>query len=384
MTDSDFDEQSPMNPDCSLQAKHDRETLCLIFHGSWTIQVDPCPLPDVTRFFTPATKVLSFDTRHLIEWDSRFLVVLSRITELAEKQAIPVDTEGLPSGARRLLELSGKKTLAPPENTFSDPGILADIGNYALGFAQQSMEMLSFTGEILLSYIRFFSGRARYLKKDLSFFLYNCGPQALPIVALISFLVGFTLAFIGAVQLKMFGADIYVANLVGLAMTREMGPMMAAIIMAGRTGASYAAQLGTMQVNEEIDALQTMGLNPLDFLVLPRLTALIFMMPLLAICADFIGILGGFFIGCLSLDISPVLYYEQTVKAIHLNHFLVGMIKSVFFGYLVAFCGCIKGMHCGRSADAVGKATTSAVVTSIVFIVITDAGFTFFFNVIGI
>ncbi len=373
-----------MTPDCSLQAKHNFNTLCLTFLGSWTIQVDPCALPDIAQFFTPQTKAISFNTKHLLEWDSRFLVELSRITKIAENHAIPVDTQGLPSGVRKLLQLTLKKNLAPPNNTLNDPGILAEIGMHVIELWKQSIEMLSFTGEILLSYIRFFTGRARFLKKDLSFFLYNCGPQALPIVALISFLVGFTLAFIGAVQLKMFGADVYVANLVGLAMTREMGPMMAAIIMAGRTGASYAAQLGTMQVNEEIDALQTMGINPLDFLVLPRLTALIIMMPLLAICADFIGILGGFFIGCLSLDISPVLYYEQTINAIHLNHFLVGMIKSVVFGYLVAFCGCLKGMHCGRSADAVGKATTSAVVTAIVLIVITDAGFTFFFNVIGI
>ena len=244
--------------------------------------------------------------------------------------------------------------------------------------------MLAFTGDILLSYLRLFTGRARFLKRDFIYFFYDCGPQALPIVALIAFLVGFTLAFIGSVQLKLFGADIYVANLVGLTMAREMGPMMAAIIMAGRTGAAYAAQLGTMQVNEEIDALQTMGVNPLDFLVLPRMTALIIMMPLLAIFADFIGILGGFFIGSLSLHISPVLYYDQTVEAISINHFLVGIIKSIVFGYLVAFSGCIKGMHCGRSAGAVGIATTSAVVTAIVFIVITDAGFTFFFNLIGI
>jgi phospholipid/cholesterol/gamma-HCH transport system permease protein len=373
-----------MNPDCSLQTSQDSDTLCLTFLGSWTTHVKPCDLPDFTQLITPQTKALCFNTQNLKEWDSRFLVELSRITELAASQAVTVDTLGLPDGIRKLLRLTRKKTLTPPDNKYSETGVFAEIGGHTLGFFQQANEMLTFTGEIFLSYVRFFSGRARYLKKDFIFFLYDCGPQALPIITLISFLVGFTLAFIGAVQLKMFGADIYVANLVGLTMTREMGPMMAAIIMAGRTGASYAAQLGTMQVNEEIDALQTMGLNPLDFLVLPRLTALIIMMPLLAIFADFIGILGGFFIGCFSLDISPILYYEQTIKAVHLNHFLVGMIKAVVFGYLVAFCGCLKGMHCGRSADAVGKATTSSVVTAIVFIVITDAGFTFFFNVLGI
>ena len=373
-----------MSPDCALQATHNNESLCLTFLGSWTVHIDPCALPDFSRLFTPETKHLSFDTRHLIAWDSRFLVELNRITTIAEKQGITIETEGLPSGVSNLLSLSRKKTFAPPDDSYSDPGILNDIGSHAIGLGKQAIEMLAFTGEILLSYIRFFTGQARCLKNDFIFFLYDCGPQALPIVALISFLVGFTLAFIGSVQLKMFGADIYVANLVGLTMTREMGPMMAAIIMAGRTGASYAAQLGTMQVNEEIDALDTMGINSFDFLVLPRLTALIIMMPMLAICADFIGIFGGFFIGCLSLDISPILYYEQTIKAVHLNHFLVGMIKSVVFGYLVAFCGCIKGMQCGRSADAVGKATTSAVVTAIVLIVISDAGFTFFFNVLGI
>lgn len=373
-----------MSPKCALQTNQDQDILCLTFLGSWTIHVELCALPDFTRLFIPQTKTLCFNTQHLKEWDSRLLVELSRITELATSQGISVDLQGLPSGIQKLIRLTQKKTLAPPDNGHSASNTLEAIGNYALNFFQQALEMLAFTGEILLSYLRFFSGRARYLKKDLTWFLYDCGPQALPLITLISFLVGFTLAFIGSVQLKMFGADIYVANLVGLTMTREMGPMMAAIIMAGRTGASYAAQLGTMQVNEEVDALQTMGLNPFDFLVLPRLTALIIMMPLLAICADFIGILGGFVIGCLSLDISPILYYEQTINAVHLNHFLVGMVKATVFGFLVAFCGCLKGMHCGRSADAVGKATTSAVVTAIVFIVITDAGFTFFFNVLGI
>lgn len=373
-----------MNTECALHSYQDGESLCLTFSGSWTIHGSPCAIPDNKQLFPPHITVISFDTEHLQEWDSRLLVELSRITEYAESHAITVHDHNLPAGIRKLLRLTRKKTLIPPDDKDSNSTILATIGEQTLQFYQQAITMLEFTGEIILAYVRFFSGRARYLKRDLLKFFYDCGPLALPIVALISFLVGFTLAFIGAVQLQMFGADIYVANLVGLTMTREMGPMMAAIIMAGRTGAAFAAQLGTMQVKEEIDALKTMGISPLDFLVIPRMTALIVMMPLLAIFADFIGILGGFFIGCLSLDISPILYYHQTIQAIHINHFLVGMIKSVIFGYLVAFCGCIKGIHCGRSAGAVGQATTSAVVTAIVLIVITDAGFTFFFNLLGI
>ncbi len=311
------------------------------------------------------------------------LVVLTDIIQQASTQSIVVDENGLPEGVRNLLQLTRKKVLTPPKNA-EESGFFATIGEQSILFFEQAIQQLTFTGEIFQSYIRFYTGRARFLKRDLSYFLLDCGPLALPIVTLIAFLVGFTLAFIGAVQLQMFGADIFVANLVGLTMAREMGPMMAAIIMAGRTGAAFAAQLGTMQANEEVDALQTMGLNPFDFLVLPRMTALVVMMPMLAVWADFVGILGGFFIGVFSLDISPILYFEQTVNAIKLNHFMVGIIKSVFFGYIVAFCGCLKGMHCGRSADAVGKATTSAVVTSIVFIVIADAIFTFFFNLIGI
>jgi phospholipid/cholesterol/gamma-HCH transport system permease protein len=374
-----------MNRECAIQSNQEGDSLCLIFLGSWTIHVMPCTTPDISNFFLPQTRTLSFNTDNLQEWDSRLLVKLAKVIDFATTRAIEVDYQGLPSGVRSLLGLTQKKTFSPPsDKRNAQSGIFEEIGNHTLGFFSQSLEMLTFTGDILLSYIRLFSGRARFLKKDLIFFLYDCGPQALPIVTLISFLVGFILAFIGAVQLKLFGADIYVADLVGLAMTREMGAMMAAIIMAGRTGASFAAQLGTMQVNEEIDALQTMGLNPFDFLVLPRMTALIIMMPLLTIWADFIGISGGFLIGWFTLDINPVLYYEQTIKAINLNHFSVGIIKAVIFGYLVAYCGCLKGMHCGRSSDAVGKATTSAVVTAIVFIVMSDAAFTFLFNIIGI
>jgi len=373
-----------MNKECAVQISQDGDKLCLAFLGSWTIHVNSCSTPDIAKDFPSHIKSICFNTEKLSNWDSRLLVELVNITDYATSKSIAIDVQGLPSGIQKLLKLTRKKTGLPPKEKHSRTGLFEEIGKQNIRVFNQIVEMLAFTGEIFLSYLRFFSGRARFLKRDLIYFLYNCGPQALPIVSLISFLVGFTLAFIGAVQLQMFGADIYVANLVGLAMTREMGPMMAAIIMAGRTGASFAAQLGTMQVNEEIDALQTMGLNPLDFLVLPRMTALIIMMPFLAICADFVGIIGGFFIGCFSLDISPVLYYEQTINAVTLNHFLVGITKSIVFGYIVAFCGCIKGMHCKRSAGAVGQATTSAVVSAIVLIVITDAAFTFFFNLIGV
>lgn len=373
-----------MTNDCSLTTSQESNVLCLHFSGSWTIRDKKCQQPNVSSLLSRDIHSLTFNTDALTKWDSRMLVTLASVIQTANAKSIPVSEEGLPEGIRNLLRLTRKKVLTPPQGTNESTGFFTSIGLQSTVFVQHALRHLIFTGKIFLSYMRLYSGRARFLKRDFSYFLFESGPMALPIVTLIAFLVGFTLAFIGAVQLQMFGADIYIANLVGLTMVREMGPMMAAIIMAGRTGAAFAAQLGTMQVNEEIDALQTMGLNPFDFLVLPRMTALVIMMPMLAVWADFVGILGGFFIGVFSLDISPILYFQQTVKAIHLNHFMVGIIKSFFFGYIVAFCGCLMGITCGRSADAVGKATTSAVVSSIVFIVIADALFTFFFNLIGI
>jgi phospholipid/cholesterol/gamma-HCH transport system permease protein len=210
------------------------------------------------------------------------------------------------------------------------------------------------------------------------------GAQALPIISLISFLVGVILAFMGAIQLTQFGAQIFVANLVGIGMAREMAAMMVGIILAGRTGAAFAAQLGTMQVNEEIDALATLGFPPMEFLVLPRMLALILMTPLLCVYANLMGILGGALIGVAVLDLPPIAWFQQTQGAIRLTDFAGGLVKSAVYGVVVAIVGCLRGLQCGRSSAAVGVATTSAVVTSIVFIVVSMAILTVVYNVLGI
>jgi phospholipid/cholesterol/gamma-HCH transport system permease protein len=227
-------------------------------------------------------------------------------------------------------------------------------------------------------------GKARFRSVDLWMNIQECGPSALPIVSLISLLVGLILAFVGAVQLALFGAQIYIADLVGLGMTREMGGLMAAIIMSGRTGAAYAAQLGTMQVNSEIDALKAMGFEPMEFLVLPRLLALILIMPLLCLYADLMGIIGGTLVTVSFFDVSLVEYLNRTADAIHIPDFVIGIIKCTVFGVLIALAGCMRGIQCGRSASAVGDAATSAVVTGIVFIVIADSLMTVMCNRLGI
>jgi phospholipid/cholesterol/gamma-HCH transport system permease protein len=231
---------------------------------------------------------------------------------------------------------------------------------------------------------RLFTGRATLRWSDLFLFMQEAGSQAVPIVSLISLLVGLILAFVGAIQLKAFGAQIYVADLVGIAMVRVMGAIMTGIIMAGRTGAAFAAQLGTMQVNEEIDALKTLGVEPMEFLVLPRMVALVIMMPLLCIYADIMGILGGMIVGVTMLDLNPIVYLNQTKAAVSLTNVWIGLFYGAVFGMLVALSGCLRGMQCERSASAVGYAATSAVVTGIVSIIVATAIITVICNVLGI
>lgn len=327
---------------------------------------------------------LSLRAEDLGSWDSSLVAYLVGAASLADQASCEVDLESLPSGLRRLLVLAR----AVPENEDARtesvrPSFLARLGEGAIGFAAEFRSGLEFVGEAALSLLRLVRGQARFRRSDLMLLIEDCGVSALPIVTLISFLVGMILAFVGAIQLQQFGAEIYVANLVGVAMLREMGAMMAAIIMAGRTGAAFAAQLGTMRVTQEIDALTTMGISPMDFVVLPRILALCLMMPLLALFADLVGVLGGAVVGATMLDLSPSLYLRQTVEAVSFADFSAGLLKSAVFGVLIAVAGCLRGMQCGNSSSAVGEAATSAVVTGIVLIIVADATFTVLFNIVG-
>jgi phospholipid/cholesterol/gamma-HCH transport system permease protein len=287
---------------------------------------------------------------------------------------ITLDRSGLPEGVRRLLDLAA----AVPERRearreAARDSILARIGKAAIAAVESSGDSLGFIGAACLAFLKLLRGRARFRRSDLAMIVQECGAEALPIVSLISFLVGSILAFIGAVQLQQFGAQIYVANLVGLAMALEMGAMMTAIIMAGRTGAAFAAQLGTMQVNQEIDALTTLCFSPMEFLVLPRMLALVLMVPLLTVYADLMGIAGGAVISAGLLDVSLRVYFNQIQEALTVKAIAQGLIKSAVYGVIVALSGCLRGMQSGRSAAAVGAAATSAVVTGIVFIIVASA-----------
>jgi phospholipid/cholesterol/gamma-HCH transport system permease protein len=363
------------------------DTLQVRLKGSWTIG-HKLPSGNTVQSqleSDPAIKQIDFDIREISDWDSGLLSFLTKIINQCSAKNITVNQEGLSEGIQKLLQLA----FAVPERkgarkeTVREP-LLDRIGTSAIDVGQSSIDTLDFIGEAFLAFLKFPVGKARFQRSELTLTIQQCGVQALPIVSLISLLVGLIFAFIGAVQLMMFGAQIFVADLVAIAMTRVMGAVMVGVIMAGRTGAAFAAQIGTMQVNEEIDALQTLGISPMEFLVLPRMLALILMMPLLCIYADLMGILGGFIVGVSMLDISSIQYINQTINAMNLYHFFIGIIHAIVFGVLVALAGCLRGIQCGRSASAVGQATTSAVVTSIVAIVLATAIITVACNILGI
>jgi phospholipid/cholesterol/gamma-HCH transport system permease protein len=320
----------------------------------------------------------------LREWDTSVVAFLAALARDCRARGIEFDQSGLPDGLRRLLALA---FAVPPAASRASPvaaGMLGTLGRAALAIGRDLPRMIEFAGEIALSFARLASGRARYRREELAWLVEEVGPRALPIVSLISFLVGTILAYMGAVQLALFGAEIYIADLVGIGVVREVAALMTGIILAGRTGAAYAAQLGTMQVNEEIDAFRTLGVSPIDYLVLPRMLALVMMVPLLTIYAGIVGILAGMLIAVGVFDVGVYEYYNETLTALELKHFAVGLVKGTVYGALVAYAGCLRGMQCGRSAQAVGESTTSAVVLGILLITISASVLTIVFHKLGI
>ncbi len=363
------------------------DTLQLALSGSWKVRQS---LPDVaaieSRLGTSSSvHKIRFDSSALTGWDSALLVFLQRVSALAVARNIELDKTGLPDGVQRLLRLAA----AVPVRKDAQRGqqkvsFLARIGNRATDASGTTWDVLSFVGEVTLSLGRLFKGKANFRVSDLLLVIQQSGAQALGIVALISFLVGLILAYIGAAQLAIFGATAYTADLVGIGMARALGAMMTGIIMTGRTGAAFAAQLGSMQVNEEIDALETLGISSMDFLVLPRMLALVLMMPLLCLYSDLFGILGGLFVSVTIFDVGVMEYLHRTAEMVHLRDFAVGIINATVYGVLIAIAGCYQGIRSGRSSSAVGAAATAAVVNGILLIVIATAFLTVIFNVLGI
>jgi phospholipid/cholesterol/gamma-HCH transport system permease protein len=364
-----------------------RDTMLVRLTGSWRVGRGLPAANDVLKQLEhmPGVQRVAFDTKDLASWDTRLVTFLVKVIDQSSTGKIVVEKDGLPQGVQRLLAMAS----AVPEKKDARlkterESFLWRVGEDAVAFVKSAGELIAFVGEAFVASARLLIGKARFRSFDLRLFLQESGAQALPIVSLISALVGLILAFVGIVQLKLFGAQVYVADLVGIAMVREMGAIMTGIIMAGRTGAAFAAQLGTMQVNEEIDALKTLGIPPMEFLVLPRMLALTLMMPLLCLYANLMGILGGVAVAVGLYGVNPMIYFNRTKEAVGFNDLGIGLFMSLVFGVLVALAGCLRGMQCGRSASAVGDAATSAVVTGIVAIIVATAIITVVCDLIGI
>lgn len=369
-----------------MNAARQGDLLVVNISGDWVLGNRLPPPADLEREIEkePHPRRVEFDARELGRWDSTILTSLVELIRFSQSKQITIEKGSLPEGVQRLINLATAVPERGVRAPAAKPNFLARLGDKALAIRGSFLNTLEFLGEVTASFMRMLAGRARFRMYDLWLIMQESGSQALPIVSLISFLVGLILAFVGAIQLKLFGAQIYVADLVGIAMVRAMGGIMAGIIMAGRTGASFAAQIGTMQVNEEIDALKTAGIPPIDFLVLPRVLALSVMMPLLTIYADLMGVLGGLFVGIVGLGLSATEFFNELRRAVPLVNLWIGLFSGFVFGILVSLTGCLRGIQCGRSASAVGDATRSAVVTGIVSIVVATAIITVVCSILGI
>ena len=317
-------------------------------------------------------------------WDSPLLAAFHTIAREAFSRGLSVDFSGLPDGMAPMLDMA---LAVPPRDQGvkkTEPGFLEMLGEKCLAWPGITLDVVNFIGEVSQSMARFFTGRASCSSRDMWNVLRECGVDALPIVTLTSLLLGLILAFVSSMQLKLFGAEIYVASLVGVSMVRVMGPVLTGIVLSGRTGASFAAVIGSMQVNEEVDALTGFGISPTDFLVLPRVLGLAVMTPLLTLYADVAGMAGGFLVGVLMLGITPASYLANTLEFLKMSYVWIGLLHAFVFGFIISLCGCYQGIRCGRNASAVGRATTSAVVSSIVGIIVATSVITIIFTVLDL
>ena len=314
-------------------------------------------------------------------WDSSLLLFLFRAKTELQKKGILADFSDLPEKVKKLLSFAEDRMAISSSLSHE---VINGSNSWADQIVHSFIQVSTFWGKWLLAVGKLFLGKSFMRFGDLIHTCRDCGASALPIVTLIAFLTGLTMAFVGSVQLEKFNATIYVADLVSLAMVREMGALMVAIVMAGRTGAAFAAELGSMKIREEIDSLRTFGIPAIEFLVLPRTLALLLMTPLLTLYADIVGILGGLTVGSQVMDFSPLHYFEQTQSALtNMWEIYSGLFKSLAFGLIIGLVGCYKGLFTGSNSASLGKSVTSSVVISITLIVVCDAIFEICFSLLG-
>jgi phospholipid/cholesterol/gamma-HCH transport system permease protein len=361
-------------------------TLRVKLSGDWKISAGLPAESEVILQLTGHKDItqITFDFSEMGKWDSGLASFLFGLIRDCRQRSVIVNRQGLPSEVEKLIALALKIDEKVMPRKAASQSFLENLADKVLHLGSSTLVLLDFLGEITVAFGRLITAKAYFRRDEFISILQRCGADAFALVSLISLLVGMILAFVGAIQLKLFGAQIYIANIVGISMVRVMGAVMTGTLMSGRTGASFAAELGLMQTNEEIDALKTLGISPVEFLVMPRVLALVIMMPFLTLYADFMGILGGITVGAGLLGLNPVEYWQHTQSAVKLSSLWVGLIHSFVFGIIIAVAGCLRGIKCARNAAAVGEATTAAVVSAITGIVIATAIITSICQVLGV
>jgi phospholipid/cholesterol/gamma-HCH transport system permease protein len=363
----------------SLQQK-DGGAACSVA-GRVTIGNSQRLLDEILAALPETTRDLDLDLSGVEYFDSGGGALLIRLRQVLDERRGRL---GIVASTPRIDGFLGlvdqEELLRPLPPRRREPGLVARVGERAIAWLAGTRELASFAGEIVLGLRDAFLRPGRIRWRETWLYMERAGRDGLPIVALISFLMGLITAFQASVQLQQFGADIYVANLVGLSITRELGPLMTAIIAAGRSGAAFAAEIGTMKVSEEVDALAAMGLDRTRFLVTPKVLALLAMLPCLTLFADLVGILGGLVVWVSILDLPMEVYFRQMARYMTMWDINSGLIKSVVFAILIAGIGCLRGFQASAGAESVGRITTSAIVAGIFSIIVADAVFTLLFH----
>jgi phospholipid/cholesterol/gamma-HCH transport system permease protein len=320
---------------------------------------------------------LTLDLAGVEYLDSAGALALLTLQSESQARSIPFSFVDVSAAAGRIMGLIDRQALtqAPLIPAKRSTGLLEQVGEASLRLANDLMQVLTFLGELLTALPSSFLHPRAVRWGDVLFYMKRAGADGLPIIGLIGLLLGLIIAFMSSLQLKQFGANIYVASLLAIAMVQELGPIMTAILVAGRSGSAFAAEIGTMKVNEEVDALIAMGFDPVHFLAVPKVLAAMIVVPLLTVYAILFGLLGGLIIGVLGLDLTIYSYVYETQRSIELFDLIASLIKSVVFAVLVAGIGCQRGFQVRGGAEAVGSATTSAVVAGIFLIIVTDSAF---------
>ena len=373
-------------PGFSWQAQEMDDGIRVELGGRITIEEAPALWTRVSELLeelADKTRV-QIDNSRVEVIDGACMALLVHLRSELKHRRVHCEFTGGSPAVRRIVDLYGGRRRPKAQRRRRPVNAVAQVGEATVHLFAEAKAVLSFFGELLISAWHSIKHPRSINYRDITLTMERAGADAAPIVLLINFLIGFVMAYQSALQLKQFGANIFVADLVGLSMTRELGPLMTAIIVCGRTGAAFAAELGTMKVSEEVDALRTLGFMPLRYLVMPRILGLLLVAPLLTLLADAVGILGGLVVGALTLDITPTAYWVQTVKVVGTWDVFSGVMKSMVFAGSIGMIACQQGLATSGGAEGVGRRTTAAVVSILFTLILLDAVFTVLFGVLGL